>query len=116
MCFPFVLRIAKEVFCIFITVFIQLNFEWNFLRLLLWTHQLRPPNNWRVTIWIDNTSALDKIGLEEIITTTLHLGPETDTISDILAVKKEIGLTLDGEHVKSHQDLGKDKEVPLKRN
>ena len=58
-------------------------------------------------------SALDKSGLEEIMTPTLHLGPETDIISDILAVKKEIGLTLDGEHVKSHQVLDKDEEVPL---
>ena len=47
------------------------------------------------------------------MTPTLHHGPETDIISDILAVKKEIGLTLDGEHVKSHQVLDKDEEVPL---
>ena len=47
------------------------------------------------------------------MTPTLYLGPETNVISDILAVKKEIGLTLDGEHVKSHQVLDKDEEVPL---
>ena len=35
------------------------------------------------------------------MTPTLHFGPETDIISDILAVKKEIGLTLYGEHVKN---------------
>jgi hypothetical protein len=84
-----------------------------FLRLIIRTQQLRPPDNWRVKIWIDNASALDKSGLEEIMTPTLHLGPETDIISDILAVKKEIGLTIDGKCVKSHQVLDKDKEVPL---
>ena len=32
-----------------------------------------------------------------------HLGPKSDAITDIYTVRKDIGLTLTGVHVKSHQ-------------
>ena len=41
------------------------------------------------------------------------MGPKSNIIPDIIAVKKEIGLEFHGEHVKSHQKLDQEAEIPL---
>ena len=41
------------------------------------------------------------------------MGPESDIVAYIIAVKKEIVLEFHGEHVKSHQKLDPEVETPL---
>ena len=41
------------------------------------------------------------------------MGPESDIVADIIAVKKEMGLEFNGEHVKIHQKLDAEAEIPL---
>ena len=47
------------------------------LRLLLTIHNISLPENWSIFIWIDNSSVLDKAGLDEY---------EPDIVTNILAV------------------------------
>ena len=43
----------------------------------------------------------------------LHTGPKSDIISDIIAICKQLNLTLYGNYVHSHQNLKPGDPVPL---
>ena len=83
------------------------------LRMIIHTHSITLPASWSIEIWIDNTSALRYASMERLFKPGLHIGPESDIISDIIAIRTQLNLTLRGSHVHSHQNLKPGDPVPL---
>ena len=83
------------------------------IRMIIHTHNITIPEDWSIEIWIDNTSALRYSCMEKLFKPGLHLGPESDIISDIITIRTELNLTLRGNHVHSHQNLKPGDPVPL---
>ena len=81
--------------------------------MIIHTHSSMIPEDWSIEIWIYNTSALRYSCMEKIFKPGLHLGPESDIISDIINIQTELNLTLRGSHVHSHQNLKPGDPVPL---
>ena len=50
---------------------------------------------------------------ERLFKPGLYVGPESDIISDIIAIRTQLNLTLRGSHVHSHQNLKPGDTVPL---
>jgi hypothetical protein len=51
--------------------------------------------------------------MEKLFRPGLHVGPESDIISDIIAIRTQLNLTLRGSHVHSHQHLKPGDPIPL---
>ena len=62
------------------------------------------PLSWKIKIWIENTSDLGEVNPRTFITPSQHIGQESDIVTEILAVREELNVTLYPIHVKSHQD------------
>ena len=73
------------------------------LRLIICLYCVTVPLDWNLSININNTSPLSKKSRTFFMKPAHHLGPKSDTIAEIYTVRKDIGLTLTGVHVKSHQ-------------
>ena len=83
------------------------------LRMSIHTHIITLPASWSIEIWIDNTSALRCASMEKPFKPGLHVGPKSDIISDINAIRTQLNLTLCGNHVHSHQNLKPGDPIPL---
>ena len=51
--------------------------------------------------------------MEKLFKPGLHVGPDSDIISNIIAICTQLNLTLRGSHVHSHQNLKPGDPVPL---
>ena len=83
------------------------------LHLLFWIFYAPVPSLWKITIWINNTSALGKSNLKTFLTPSQHIGQEFDIFTGILAVREELNLILWHIYVKSHQDNDPNAEPTL---
>ena len=77
------------------------------------THSTTLPESWSIEIWIDNTSALRYAYMETLFKPGLHVSPESNIISNIIAIRTQLNLTLRGSHMHSHQHLKPGDPVPL---
>ena len=69
------------------------------LRMIIHTQSITLPASWSIEIWIDNTSALRYASMERLFKPGLHVGLESDNISDTIDIRTQLNLTLRGSHV-----------------
>jgi hypothetical protein len=76
------------------------------IHLLLTIHNVSPPENWSVLIWINISSVLDKVEIADYCKTYQHIVQESDIGTDNLVVRDELGLMFQETHanVESHQE------------
>ena len=75
------------------------------LQMIIHTHSITLPESCSIEIWIENTSALRYASMEMLFKPGLHVGPEADIISDIIAIHTQLKFTLRGSHMHSYHNL-----------
>ena len=76
-----------------------------FLRFLICTQLVIPTEHWNIVRWVDNDQALGKTTWIRLAAPKHQLMPESDLIADIIVVRDEIHLNIQGQHVHGHQNI-----------